>query len=160
MDKVELSIVRYAIDLQHDRKVGKSWVSGDSVWAVFDGDEHRLENPDNWNNAMQIARSKKIELAVSNPCFELWYLLHFQDRAASLTRQDAERLLRKHISDYRKNDILWPVPLELITSEAMRRAKKLAERAIADESPEHNNPCTGVCNLVESLLELGKEIYR
>ena len=155
-----LSIVRYALDIRQDLKVEKAWASEDSVWAVFDGDEHRLENPDNWNNAIQTARSKKVELAVSNPCFELWYLLHYQDRAASLSRQEAERLLRKHISGYKKNGILWPVPLELLTPEAMRRAKKIAERAIADAYPEHTNPCTSVCNLVESLLELGKEISR
>jgi len=46
----------------------------DSVWCVFDIDEHP-----HVPEARQMARDSGIYLAVSNPCFELWLLLHFRD---------------------------------------------------------------------------------
>ena len=67
----------------------KAWEIHDAAWAVFDGDEHLLEDPNNWNDALQTAQANKIELAISNPCFEFWYLLNFRDRNAPLTRQQA-----------------------------------------------------------------------
>jgi hypothetical protein len=113
-----LGIVRYAIDFRRDRVIEKTWTKEDSVWAVFDGDEHRLENPTNWNDAVQLAGSKQVQLAISNPCFEFWYLLHYQDQSASLTRDEAQRLLRRHIYDYEKWKVLWPDPLEPRTDAA------------------------------------------
>lgn len=154
------SIVRAAIDYRQERKSERSWTAGDRAWAVFDGDEHRLENPANWNDAIQIAASKDIKLAVSNPSFELWYLLHYREHVGPLTRQDALRLLREHIENYQKADRLWPVPLQPLTAEAISRAKRIAERATADGLPPHTNPCTGVCDLVESLLALAEEVRR
>ncbi len=155
-----LSIVRAAIEYRQDRKDERAWAKEDTAWAVFDGDEHRDANPDRWNDAIQIAQSKDIRLAVSNPCFELWYLLHYRSHTAEVTRQKAFRLLKSHISDYEKAKTLWPSPLEPFTSEAIQRAKQLASRAAADELQPFPNPCTNVYELVESLLALDKETHR
>jgi RloB-like protein len=46
----------------------------DEVWCVFDVDEHQLIH-----EAKEQAKANGVELAESNPCFELWVLLHFQD---------------------------------------------------------------------------------
>ncbi len=155
-----LSIVQAAIDYLQERKNEKAWTAGDRAWAVFDGDEHRLENPVNWNDALQLAQSKEIHLAISNPCFEFWYLLHYREHAAHLTRQAAQRLLRSHVAEYEKANKLWPVPLEPLTAEAIQRAKHLARRAEANGLELHTNPCTSVSELVESLLALATEIHR
>lgn len=152
------SIVRAAVDYRQERKRDKAWAAGDRAWAVFDGDEHRLGNPANWNDALQTAASKDIKLAVSNPSFELWYLLHYREHVGQLTRQDALRLLREHVENYQKTDKLWPVPLQPLTADATRHAKRIAARAAADELQPHTNPCTGVCDLVESLLALAEEL--
>src|ERR1035438_2177974 len=53
----------------------------DQVWCVFDIDEHRLIP-----EAKQQAGANGIELAISNPCFELWALLHFRDQRAHIER--------------------------------------------------------------------------
>jgi|ERR1043165_2889930 hypothetical protein len=153
-----LTIVLEAIAQRSIREMDKSWTTGDSAWAVYDGDEHQLINPHNWNDAIQLAARKKINLAVSNPCFELWYVLHFQPQTANLSRQDAIRVLRKHIPDYQKSKILWPVPLRPITEVAIQRARQLAEQAARDLLVPHTNPCTGVGELVVNLLELEKEV--
>ena len=64
----------------------------DQVWCVFDVDEHP-KLPD----ARQQARDNDIYLAVSNPCFELWLLLHFRDQTAHIERKAAATLLKTHI---------------------------------------------------------------
>ncbi|MCY4073648.1 MAG: RloB family protein [Chloroflexi bacterium] len=43
-------------------------------WAVFDTDRRSIST---LRNAAERASKKKIGIAASNPCFELWLLLHF-----------------------------------------------------------------------------------
>jgi hypothetical protein len=61
----------------------------DEVWCVFDVDQHpRLDD------ALAMAARSSIELAVSNPCFELWLLLHFAEQTAHLSSKQARDRLR------------------------------------------------------------------
>src|SRR3954451_2941209 len=53
----------------------------DEIWCVFDVDEHP-----NLQDAKQQAKANGIELAISNPCFELWLHLHFKEQTASIER--------------------------------------------------------------------------
>ena len=55
----------------------------DSVWAMFDRDIHKR-----FDEARDLARGNGIRLAISNPCFELWGILHYQDQNAPLGRQE------------------------------------------------------------------------
>ena len=65
----------------------------DSAWAVYDGVEHFNNNPADWHEAINLARARKINLAITNPSFEFYYLLHFQDQMGWLERDEAKRLL-------------------------------------------------------------------
>jgi hypothetical protein len=152
-----LSIVRSAVQYRRERVRERAWSEGDEAWAVFDGDEHIDANSHNWNDAVQTADSNRINLAVSNPCFELWYLLHYQDQFAQLSREDAEHRIRDRLGDYEKANGYWPDPLEPLTEEAIRRARRLADRLVAEGAGRHSNPSTDVFNLVESLLKLRSE---
>ena len=49
----------------------------DSVWAMFDRDVHKR-----FDEARDLARGNHIRLAISNPCFELWGILHYQEQDA------------------------------------------------------------------------------
>jgi hypothetical protein len=49
------SIVRAAVEERRKRRADRSWMDKDEAWAVFDGDEHIISNPANWNDALQIA---------------------------------------------------------------------------------------------------------
>lgn len=67
----------------------------DQVWCVLDAEDVDL--------AAVRARALEadIELAVSNPCFEAWLLMHHLERAAGpMTRDGAIRLLRQYLPDY------------------------------------------------------------
>jgi hypothetical protein len=62
----------------------------DEFWCVFD-----VEWPDNHPGlaeAVAMAQREGIHLAISNPCFELWLVLHHQDCRRWLTNSDARRL--------------------------------------------------------------------
>jgi hypothetical protein len=65
----------------------------DECWCVFD-----VEWPKNHPNlaqALQLAKDHGIRLAVSNPCFELWLILHFEDQTAFPVTDAAERQSRR-----------------------------------------------------------------
>ena len=151
-----LSIVNEAIDLISQQSRDQ-WSSDDSAWAVFDGDEHRDKNPDNWNDAIQRAKSRKTNLAVSNPCFELWYLLHYQDQLAKLSRHEATKRLLVHLPNYDKAEIYWPHPLERLSQAAVERAMRLAQKIDAGGNDVYCNPSTYVFHLFSSLAALDEE---
>ncbi|MGH3866009.1 MAG: RloB family protein [Pseudonocardiaceae bacterium] len=83
---VPMTLVRLAIDRAVDDEV-------DECWCVFDVESPK-EHP-NLKQAIQLARDKNIRLAISNPCFELWLILHFEDRTAFLDTDEAERRSRE-----------------------------------------------------------------
>jgi hypothetical protein len=62
----------------------------DEFWCVFDVEWPR-NHPD-LKDAVEQARQGGIELEISNPCFEVWLILHFQDHGAWLDNDDACRL--------------------------------------------------------------------
>lgn len=69
----------------------------DEVWCVFDVDTHP-----NVRDAEALANANSIKLAISNPSFELWLLLHFSDQQAFLTPADARSRLRRFVPSYEK----------------------------------------------------------
>ena len=124
----------------------------DEVWCVFDIDDHpKLAD------ARQQARDNDILLAVSNPCFELWALLHFQDQAAYIERQKVRSRLKKHLSDYNKE-----LPFDRLRPQydhAVRRARELEDRCERDGCPGAN-PSTGVHRLSERIRIEGEGVRR
>jgi hypothetical protein len=106
------------------------------VWCVFDVDEHPY-----LAEALQQARDNKIDVAISNPCFELWALLHFQDQHAWIDRSNVQHLCRQHMPGYVKRlscDVLHP------------RLDDARQRAIGLNTGE--NPSTTVYRLVECIV--------
>jgi hypothetical protein len=128
-----------AVIQERDRR---QFDAADECWVVCDGDEHRLADPAAWKQAHELAAREGVRLAVSNPSFELWYLLHFQDQHAALDAKDALAKLKKHLPGYTKATVLFPELLPR-TADAIKRAKGLKD-----------NPSTGVGQLVGELLGL------
>jgi len=113
----------------------------DSVWAVFDVDDHP-----NLSKACALASKEGIDIAISNPCFELWALLHFQDQRAHVERDVVASMLRNHIRDYDKL-----LPYERLSSQyqaALKRAMALYSEAERHEDCRRN-PSTSVHKLTE-----------
>ena len=65
----------------------------DRVWCVLDSDVH-----ENLDDAIRLAESNGIEVALSVPCFEFWLLLHFVFTTRSFADCGAvEKELRSHL---------------------------------------------------------------
>lgn len=147
------ALVERALSMKKDaereaRRRDDDFLRYDEVWCVFDVDDHtRL------HDARQQARDHGIELAVSNPCFELWALLHFQDQTAWLDRDRLRSFLKRHLPDYRK-----ALPFQFLRpgyAEAVRRAEHLDQRCEERDCPG-DNPSTGVYRLTERIRQEGR----
>jgi hypothetical protein len=124
----------------------------DEVWCVFDVDEHPF-----LAEARQQATDNHLSLAISNPCFELWVLLHFEDQRAHIERGQVQHQCREHLPRFEKE-----VPGETLAPlyvDAMRRARELdawhESRGTAGE-----NPSTGVYKLTERIKAIAERRIR
>ena len=115
----------------------------DEVWCVFDIDQHP-----NIPDAKQMARDNGIELAMSNPCFELWLWLHFADQPGMQHRHDLQSMMKQHIPNYSKHVNYSDCATGY--DEAVKRASRLDKDAKA-ANEEGKNPTTGVWRLTESI---------
>ena len=145
------SLVRRACELQHEarkehRRTKDPNAVLEEVWCVFDVDEHHF-----LIEARQQARDNGIRLAISNPSFEIWLLLHFQDQTAYLERGDARHRLSRHLAGYDKT-LPSLDPLEERFESARGRAQALAPKHEGDGTHFPNdNPSSDVWRLVESI---------
>jgi len=130
--------------------------SDDELWILID--------KDNWGNrnlsitAAQCVQ-KKYHLAVSNPCFEVWLLLHLRDISRCKTdkikalsenkNRDLEKEIRCVCGYYNKSNPDTSKFLPNINT-AIKRAKKL------DINPQHrwtNSISTRVYRLAEKIIQ-------
>ncbi len=98
-------------------------------WCVFDRDQHP-KLPD----AMQLAAARGIMVAFSNPCIELWFLLHFTDQRAELDTRTAQRCAERHLG-VRKQ--LTPSALDQLVArhdQARDRAQALDRKHSGDSN--------------------------
>ena len=123
------------------RREGDDNLAYDSVWCVFDIDDHP-----NVPDARQMARDNGIELAISNPCIELWLLLHFRDNPGMQHRDKLKMMLAEEAPGYDKT-VNYAVYAEG-RPEATIRAKRMDELAESRGEPG-GNPTTGVYKLTE-----------
>ncbi len=116
----------------------------DQIWCVFDRDEHP-----NFAKAIALADRHGINVASSNPCLELWFILHFEDQTAYLERQAAQRGAEGLLGC---SKVLSESALSALADgydEARRRAVKLDEKHAGDGSPPGTNPSSGVWRLID-----------
>lgn len=141
------TIKNSAMDLIRDIKRSKlkrvqkdSFEEGDQVWVCFDRDEHHKvkETIDNCVAA-------GIRVAFSNPCFELWLIMHLEDYDRPLDRHKVQKHLERICSGYDK-DKGKTAPFEsLLTNRKVaegRAIKMLARRR--EEGSEFQAPWTDV----------------
>jgi hypothetical protein len=108
-------------------------------------DEH---DHSRFNDARQRAHARGIELAVSNPCFELWLLLHFRESPGARHRHHLQHLLAGFLPKYDKH--LDFATLQGGVHDATLRAARL-DRDAEEEGEPGRNPTTGVYRLTTSI---------
>lgn len=137
------SLVEAALRLREERE------PRDHYWCVFDRDSFPAND---FNASLDMARAHEFNIAYSNEAFEIWYLLHFDYIDAALSREQyADKLTDRLGRKYKKND---PEIFDLLRDRqkaAIRNATKLIESHGEAHSPERDNPCTTVHDLVKKL---------
>jgi hypothetical protein len=121
------------------RRAGsRTQASRDEVWIVFDRDDH----PD-VPGTLEEARDAGIGVVFSNECFEVWPLLHFEDRTRHTARADLQRELHALHPHYDHDDgarVDWEA-LAPYTGVATHRAIGLHQRGETAGNP-FRNPST------------------
>ena len=74
------------------RRPRNSYEEKDEVWAVFDRDEHPR-----YNEAVALCERNRVGAARSNPCFEVWLILHETD----FDRPDGRHEVQAHLARLR-----------------------------------------------------------
>jgi len=87
---------------------------------------------------------KNTILLASNPCFELWYILHHCNQSTQLSTLDCVTKFERMYHDYKKGEISGKLKNKLIekVDQAIKNAKKLKT---------FENPSTSVYLLIEEL---------
>lgn len=83
---VPLTLVKMAVERAAEDEV-------DECWCVFDVEWPR-HHP-HLAQAIQLADEHGVRLAISNPCFELWLILHRDDHTSFINTKPAERRSRE-----------------------------------------------------------------
>lgn len=77
------------------RKRKSSFEQQDRIWAVFDRDEHP-----HVEQAIEHCRQSNVGVAFSDPCFEIWLLLHHIDYDSPDDRHHIQKALEKKCPEY------------------------------------------------------------
>ncbi len=124
----------------------------DEICCVVDVDDHPT-----LNDVIQTARDNDLELIISNPCFEYWYILHFERIGkAYISRAKLSRDLSQQLGQrYEKSgcdffDIIYPR-----TDTAIRHSKEiLSSQWQHEQDPCKCNPSTHVHRVLESIKNI------
>lgn len=123
----------------------------DEAWLVVDKDQwtnEQLDQLHTWANTQN-----NHGLALSNPNFEYWLLLHFEEGTGIASTRDCIERLKRHFPDYDKSINTRKITPDNIL-EAVRRAK------LRDNPPCQDWPRviggTTVYKLVENILKAGE----
>ena len=122
------------------------------VWAVFDRDAHP-----GIPQALQLASANKIDIAFSDPCFELWPLLHIVDYGGQDDRHALQRRLSAEMDGYHHEDGAH-INFDLIKDNfhiAQARANNLVQARV-NEGAALTRPSTNVDELVLKVIQNGK----
>jgi hypothetical protein len=92
----------------------------DEAWLVVDTDSW---TPGQFDQVFSWASEKPAHgLAISNPKFEYWLLLHFEDGDGPITKNSCGERLKKHLPDYDKTIDARQIDTDMIRT-AIARAK-------------------------------------
>lgn len=157
---VPTSVVKRAIALRDQAEIESrtrrdASLLFDEAWCLFDKDDHP-HLPD----AISEASRHGINVALSNPSFELWLLLHFQKQTAHILRHLVRRKVKAHLAEYDKRiDQKLFARLKDKFAMAVERARDLEQWHVARKT-SGQNPSTGVFRLGERLEVISRPLYR
>ncbi len=128
----------------------------DEIWVVVDVETRR--DPSDWETIRRQAAKNSIRLCLSNPCFEVWFLMHFGHSGtgflnARQATEELNKLWNAHFDrDYDKGDEGHYEKVAHLTDDAIKNAKwVLANQHAGKQDILECNSATEVYELVEHL---------
>ena len=142
------SIVKYAYKEKKRLKVNIE--NGDRIWCVFDVDSNTNHD---LRNTLELSEKYDIPIALSNPCFELWLILHYFYHSSTITHREAPDELRRYISDYEKGMDIFDLIKDQIPN-AIENAillNRLHDRDGTNFFSTESNPSSQVYRIIEEI---------
>ena len=127
----------------------------DRVWAVIDSDVANRNGI--WDDVLQLAKARDVELAHSTPCFEFWVLLHlgYTTRGDLSNGAAAKSAVKRALGDdYGSSEEVASSGIASIIRrwpEAVIRGERVRQHHIEAATPAPANPSTEVDRLVRAL---------
>lgn len=146
---VPLTLVTRAVAVQRTERREARRGRGrahDQFWCVFDRDTHP-----NLPETFSLARSHEINVAFSNPCLELWFLLHFRNQTAFIDGHAVQRAAAEHLHCGKVLTEQALTELRANYPKAVERARALEVKHELDGSPAASNPSSGFWALTETI---------
>jgi len=138
-----LTLVEMAVRRIDDPEVDECWCLFDVEWP---------QNHPNLDAALTLADANGIRLAISNPCFEVWLILHYQDHTRFENTSAVEKASR--LLDRRKGKTIDAAAYMPLRQAASRRAAALDRRHARDGNVfPNNNPSSGMYRFIEAVEE-------
>ncbi len=154
-----ISVVDHAIELRKDRvrdaRQSMTLVEYDEVWCIIDVEAPQPHT--SLNAAFDKAKANKLKVALSNPCFEYWYILHFERTSALMnSNKKAMKRLKQHYPAYKKKDPASFAVVYPLTPTAIRNSKGVLKEKHYGDDLRDCNPSTHVHLIVEHLLDISQ----
>jgi hypothetical protein len=134
-------------------------------WIVLDRDRgswtvEQLNEIAQWVNAENKKNEKKEEpvihgIALSNPCFEFWLLLHFEENIGTLDNNQCQSMWKKKVEHYDEKSLDDPNIKKLFNKDAIEKAikqSKMRNIGYEDEAWPQSPGRTTVHLLVQRIL--------
>jgi len=155
-----ITVVNRALTMQEEREKDAEkdgFFTGskfDEVWCVFDR-EGNHQSP-SFHQAVNKALANKLELAISNPSFEFWFIIHFEQTTKPFQNaSDVIPHLKKHIPNYQKNLEVCNKIFHL-TEDAIKHSEWILNSHKENSAESYPNPSTEVHMLVKKLKAMTK----
>jgi len=130
----------------YDKK--NKYPEGDVFWVVYDRESVNKYPERLHMEAYQKAQTNNINVSLSNVCFELWLLLHFQETCAPYSCCDEliknsnlnAECKKNGLDSYLKGDKTIFYKIANRISDARKRAEKINKKMLASAEPFKTNP--------------------
>lgn len=124
----------------------------EKVWCVVDVEiPHHRTLDGAWE---KVRKTDGIELILTNPIVEYWFLLHFKKHTAPFDNNDNVMTELKAVHPFYKKSRIGFDILYRHTATAIKNAKEVLEEKSCGEDLRYSNPSTNIHKLVEHLQNI------
>lgn len=122
---------KYRISIEIISKIEEPRLTNTTIKKFKDGKEHPKDKTflmydlDVSGTMEHLLKLKNTILLGSNPCIELWFLIHFQEVKSQISSSECIKKLLEHVKNYKKGQLSEKLKnkLEENQNKAIKRAK-------------------------------------